>query len=153
MRVLSLVILSVLLFGCAQGRVDVLDHDGNVVGYCSADFNFHWYGAQDSVNYILYLCAKEHIDKGFKISDESILDNDYTIPEAPEGKIWSRKLAKEQFSKDLISEEKLGYILASVEFQYWKKLKKAKNELSRSAITQAEYEKLVEKARAEFEGA
>ncbi|MCW8128374.1 hypothetical protein [Microbulbifer halophilus] len=152
MRTLSFITLFVSLFGCAQGRVDVLDHDGNVVGYCSADFNFHWYGAQDSVNYILYLCAKENIDKAFRISDESILADDYTIPEAPEGRMWSKKLAKKQFSKDLISEEKLGYILASVEFQYWAKLQEAKDDLSRSAITKEEYEKLVEKANSEFEG-
>ncbi|MEJ2762401.1 hypothetical protein VV869_00135 [Photobacterium sp. MCCC 1A19761] len=141
-----------LLFGCAQGRVDILDRDENVVGYCSADFNFHWYGAQDSVSYILYLCAKEYIVKGYSISDESILDNDYTIPLAPNGKNWNKALAKEYFSQNLLTEEKFGYILAAIEYEYWMKLNAAKEQLLRSAITQPEYERLVKEAKAEFEG-
>ena len=153
MKNLTLIILSMLIFGCAQGRVDILDSDDQVIGYCSADFNFHWYGAQDSVNYILYLCAKEHIDKGYRISDESVLANDYSIPVAPGGEGWNKKLAKEQFSKDLLTEEKLGYILASIEYEYWMKLQSAEEQLSRSDITQPEYERLVAEAKAEFEGA
>ncbi|MFC6635468.1 hypothetical protein [Microbulbifer taiwanensis] len=123
-----------------------------MIGYCSAEFDFHWYGAQDSVNYIIYLCAKEHIEKGYSISDESILDNDYSIPVAPGGKNWSKKLAKEQFFKDLLTEEKFGYILASIEYEYWMKIEAAKAQLTRSTITQSEYEKLAEEAKAEFEG-
>jgi hypothetical protein len=152
MKKLSFVILSLLLLSCAQGRVDILDSDENVIGYCSADFNFHWYGAQDSVDYILYLCAKEHIEKGYSISDESLLDNDYTLPLPPNGKYWNKKLAKEHFAKELLTEEKLGYILASIEYEYWMKLKSAKDKLSQAVISQPEYERLVKDAKAEFEG-
>ncbi|SFC97657.1 hypothetical protein [Pseudoalteromonas denitrificans] len=151
-KYLSLLILSVFLFGCAQGRLDVLDNNGQIVGSCSADFNFHWYGAQHSVNYILYICAKEHIENGLRVSDNSILVNDYTIPKSPKGNYWNKNLAKRQFSNDLISEEKLGYILAHVEYQYWMKLKNAKDKLSQSVINQVEYDRLVEKAKVELEG-
>lgn len=91
MKHYGLVSLLPLLIGCAEGRLDVLSRDRNIVGYCSADFKFHPYGAQDSVNYILYLCAKENIDKGYKISDESILENDYSLPSPPKGKRWDNK--------------------------------------------------------------
>jgi len=131
-KYLSIVISSIFLFGCAQGKIDIIDKEGKVVGNCSANFYFHWYGAQHSVNYLLYICAKEYIDKGFKVSDEAILVNDYTIPKPPEGKAWNKKIAKQQFADDLISEEKLGYILAHVEHHYWEKLNKAKDDLSRS---------------------
>lgn len=152
MKYLSLIILSLFLLGCAQGRVDVLDNNGKVVGNCTANFYFHRYGAQHSVNYLLYLCAKENVDKGLKISDESILANDYSIPKPPNGKNWNKKLANQQFSNNQISEEKLGYILAHLEYQYWEKLNKAENALSRSAITQSEHDRLIKKAKAEFEG-
>ncbi|MEP0203625.1 MAG: hypothetical protein ABJ084_05185 [Halioglobus sp.] len=151
-KIICLTFMSTLLLGCAQGRVDVLDKDGNVIGACTADFNFHWYGAQDSVDYILYLCAKENIDKGYRISDESILAKDYTIPEPPNGEKWTQQSAKDQFSKKLISEKKYGYILAAIEFRYWQKLDKAEEQLSHSEITQAEYKHLVREAKAEFDG-
>lgn len=152
MKKLSILALTALLFGCAQGRIDILDSDGSVVGYCSADFNFHWHGAQDSVNYILYLCAKEHLENGYRISDESILANDYTIPVAPNGAAWNEKLAKEQYSKGFITEEKLGYILASIEYAYWMKLDLYKEQLASSKITQLQYDRLLKEAKEEFEG-
>ena len=76
--------------------------------------------------------------KGYQLSDESILDKDYSIPLAPEGKSWSNSLAKEEFSKGRISEEKLGSILALVEYHYWMKLRDAEDDLTHSVITQAE---------------
>ena len=149
---ITFILFSLLVLGCAQGRVDVLDQDENVIGSCTADFNFHWYGAQDSVNYILYLCAKENMEKGYKISDESILVKDYTIPEPPDGEDWSKKLAKDQFSQEQISEKEYGYILASIEYEYWQKLEIAEQQLLRSTITQMEYDRLVKEAKVKFEG-
>lgn len=147
-----LTLMPILLLGCAQGRVDVLDKDGNIIGSCTADFNFHWYGAQDSVDYILYLCARDNVERGYKISDESILAKDYSIPEPPNGEKWNKKSAKDQFSKKLITEEKYGYILASIEFRYWQKLDEAEERLLQSEITQVEYKNLVREAKAEFDG-
>jgi len=149
---LCLVCISSILFGCAQGRVAILDGNDNVVGYCSAAFDYHLHGVQDSVNYILQLCAKEQIEKGYRISDESILANDYTFPVAPNGEAWNTKLAKNQFSKGFLTEEKLGYILAHIEYEYQLKIKAAKESLDRSEITRLEYESLVADAKQEFEG-
>jgi hypothetical protein len=39
-----------------------------------------------------------------------------------------------------------------VEYHYWEKLNKAKDDLSDSVITQAEYDSLVDKAKVEFDG-
>lgn len=152
MKRIGIVIVLALQLGCAQGRIDVLDQDGKVVGHCSAEFYFHWYGAEDSVNYILQLCAKEHVAKGYQLSDASILDKDYSLPPAPEGKSWSKSLAKTEFSNGRISEEKLGYILASVEYQYSQKLRDAEDAFAQSVISQAEYEAIVAKAKNDFEG-
>ena len=153
MKKINLVFLCLMILGCAQGRIAILDSEEKVVGYCSAAFDYHLQGVQDSVNYILHLCAKEQIEKGYRISDESILANDYTLPDAPNGKAWSTKLAKEQFSKGLITEEKFGYILADIEYKYQLKLKAAKENLDRLEITRSEYESFVADAKAAFEGA
>lgn len=145
-------ILVTLISSCAQGRIDVIDKEGNHIGYCSADFNFHFYGAQHAVNYGLYICAKEHIGKGYKISDDSILTNDYSIPDAPNGKAWSKKLAQESFDNGLLNEEKYGYLIAYMEHQYNTALKKYEEELSAGKINQAQYKLQLEKAKQDFEG-
>lgn len=80
MKLLLVFVVVGLLFGCAKGSVNILSQDGKLLGSCDAKFNWHPYGAKDSVDYILYLCAKEHRDKGRVISDLSIFDNDYTLP-------------------------------------------------------------------------
>ena len=149
---LSLGIIALALLGCAQGHIDVLDKEGKVVGYCSADFKFHWHGAEHSVNYLLYLCAKEHAANGYKLSDPSILERDYSLPPSPAGKKWSVKLAKQQFSRNKISEEELGYLLAALEYDYWKKLEQAKQLLSKAEISKHEYDLLIKQAKEAFKG-
>ncbi|WP_444930657.1 hypothetical protein ACJJIF_02435 [Microbulbifer sp. SSSA002] len=152
MKKIKLMLAALSLTGCAQGHIDILKQDGEVIGSCSAEFYLHWHGAQDSVNYILNLCAQEAMARGLKISDESILANDYTLPESPQGYNWSKKLAKEYFSNRQITEEKLGYILAAIELDYQAKLDSAQERKSRSEITQIEYEKLISEAKQTFEG-
>ncbi|WP_199608921.1 hypothetical protein [Flocculibacter collagenilyticus] len=44
------------------------------------DWHWHWHGAQDSVDDILYICAKDHFENGKEISDSSIFNNDYSLP-------------------------------------------------------------------------
>lgn len=152
MKKQTLLMFSAILIGCADGQVDLLDSNGNVVGSCSAYFKYHLHGAQDSVNYILHLCAKEHISMGGKISDESILSYDYTLPDPPDGEKWNKKIAKQEFKKANISEQKYGYILAQIESELWEKTKEAKRKLSQSIISKKEYEEIVAKAKSEFEG-
>lgn len=152
MRMYQVFLVCMVLVGCAEGRIDILDNSGKVVGNCSADFKFHFRGAQDSVNYILYICAKEHIEKGFRISDESILGNDYSLPNPPNRESWNSKVAKKQHTDGFISEEKLGYLLAYLEFQYWEDLKEAEAMLARSEITEYQYTQIVKDAKRKFKG-
>ena len=115
MRSINLALILFLLVGCAQGRLDVINTKGTVIGECSAAFDWHPHGAQDSVNYILNLCAQKYIAVGYTVSDKSILTNDYALPVTPSGSIWNQKIAKEQFNAGYISEQKYGYILAAIE--------------------------------------
>ena len=153
MKNFCIALLLYLLVGCAQGRLDVIDTNGKVVGECSAAFDWHWYGAQDSVNYLLNLCAQEHIAKGFTLSDESVLENNYALPIAPKMGVWNKKIAKEQFNSGKISEEKYGYILAAIEYKYIRKIELAAKKLDQKVISKNEYEQIVAKAKLEFNGA
>lgn len=138
--------------GCAQGRLDVIDTNGKVIGECSAAFDWHWYGAKDSVNYILGLCVQEQIVKGYTISNKEILNNDYSLPEPPKGSFWNKVTAKKQFKKGNISEQKYGYILAAIEYEYILKLGQAENDLAKQLINKKAFEQAVEKAKREFNG-
>ncbi|MBB1269475.1 hypothetical protein [Shewanella sp. SR44-3] len=140
------------LAGCAQGHLDIMDADGKVVGDCSANFDWHWHGAQDSVNYILNLCAQEHIAKGYAVSDESILANDYTLPLASKGETWNKISGQEHFTRGLISEQQYGYILAAIEYDYLSKLKHAARQLAENNINKKQYDHLLMQAKLEFNG-
>ncbi|WP_212668832.1 hypothetical protein [Pseudoalteromonas sp. NBT06-2] len=70
---------------------------------------------QDSIDYILFKCAKADIEKGHTISDLSLLALDFTLPHAPKGQKWNKKLAMDYFHNNQITERKLGYILAEIE--------------------------------------
>lgn len=152
MKIVRIALLSSFLLGCAQGRFDVIDANGKVIGECSAAFDWHWYGAKDSVNYVLNLCAQEQIAKGYTLSDNKILVNNYAIPTPPKGSVWNKVTAKEQFKAGYISEQKYGYILAAIEYKYALKIKKAEHELSQNLISEQDFKQTVAKAKFDFNG-
>ncbi|MBL4942439.1 MAG: hypothetical protein JKY81_12345 [Colwellia sp.] len=140
------------LSGCAADRVDIINNEGNIVGECTAEFNWHWYGVNDSVDYILNLCAQTYIAQGYKLSNGSILENNYTLPEPPRGNLWNKKIAYEQFKKGSISEQKYGYILAAIEYEYILKTNAANKKLANGLINKADYKQILNKAKTEFTG-
>ncbi len=146
----NFIITIVVLFflsGCAERIIDIKDKEGKVVGGCNAGFDWHFYGLQDSIDYLLYVCAKESIDKGYSISDERLLTIDFTLPEPPEGKLWNKKLVMERFHKGKITERKLGYILADIEYKYMKIVRSAKDDLASGKITEAELKRIDKDAK------
>ena len=145
-------IIALCLSGCAKGSLDILDQNNHVIGQCSANFNWHWYGAQDSVDYLLFICAQGHLEKGRKISDSPILAVDYTIPAPPTGKNWNKKTAFEQFKARKIPENIYGYILADIEYHFIKQRQQANDMLSQGKISKAQYEQLIKQAKENFAG-
>ncbi|WP_347331627.1 hypothetical protein [Marinimicrobium locisalis] len=152
MRRFSLLLAISLMMSCAKGSLDVLDRDDNVIGECSANFYWHWRGAQASVDYLLYVCAQEHIDKGYRVSDESVLKNDYTLPKVPKGASWNKSVARTEFKKENISEREYGYILAAIEYEYFIRKMEAKEQLEKGFITKVEYEQLLLEAESDYYG-
>ena len=149
-----LMILVVLFFlsGCAERTINITDKEGKIVGGCNAGFDWHFYGLQDSIDYMLYECAIDSIAKGFKISDERLLTLDYTLPQAPEGKSWNKKLAMHHFHEENITERKLGYILAAIEYEYQKVAWPAEDDLADGKITQAEFNQIIKDAKFKWLG-
>ncbi|WP_286266967.1 hypothetical protein [Thalassotalea atypica] len=151
-NLLKIVFLSSFLSGCAERAININDKDGNIVGGCIAGFDWHLYGLQDSIDYMLYECAKDSIEKGFTISDKRLLTLDFTLPETPDGAPWNKKLAMSLFHEGKIKERKLGYILAAIEYEYQKIVWPAKDDLANGKITAAEFDKLEKEARFKWLG-
>ncbi|MEM7359901.1 MAG: hypothetical protein AAF431_12445 [Pseudomonadota bacterium] len=152
MKLYLALIPALFIFGCAKGQVDVLNQDGEILGSCTAEFNWHWYGAKDSVDYLLYICAKEHRDNGKVISDNSIFDNDYSLPKPSEGESWNKLNAYSAFKTGQFSEQKYGYILAAIEHDFDLKKQRAREQLDSGAIDQQLYEKKIKNAESTFYG-
>jgi len=144
---IKVIFLCFLISGCAEREIDIIDNVVKIVGGCNAGFDWHLYGLQDSINYMLYECAKESIENGYTISDKSLLDIDFTLPEPLKGKVWNKKLAMDYFSSDKISEQKLGYILAAIEYEYQKVVWPAEDDLAAGKISEAKFNQIVKKAK------
>ena len=140
------------LSGCAERTINITDESNKVIGGCIAGFDWHFYGLQDSIDYMLYQCAKDSIAKGYKVSDERLLTLDFTLPAPPEGKAWNKKLAMHQFHKGNITERKLGYILAAIEYEYQKVAWPAEDDLENGKITQADFNKIINDAKFKWLG-
>lgn len=143
----KLFIVLLCLSGCAERRINITDDEGKIVGGCVAGYDWHFYGLQDSIDYMLYECAKESIAKGFQISDNRLLSLDFTLPESPEGGSWNKKTAMRHFRKGNITERKLGYILAAIEYEYQKVTWQAEKDLASRKITQDEFDQIVANAK------
>ena len=144
--------LCLCLCGCAERVINITDKEGMIVGACNAGFDWHFYGLQDSIDYMLYECAKDSLAKGFSISDERLLTLDFTLPQPPEGYSWNKKLAMHHFHKGNITERKLGYILAAIEYEYQKIAWPAEDDLANRKITQAEFDKIIKDAKFKWLG-
>jgi hypothetical protein len=149
---LKVVVVIFFLSACAERVIDITNKNGKIIGGCNAGFDWHFYGLQDSIDYILYQCAKDSIAKGHTISDKRLLSIDFTLPDPPPGKSWNKKLAMEQFHKGKISERRLGYILAAVEYDYMKVVWSAEDDLASKKITEAEFNKLISDAKLIWHG-
>jgi hypothetical protein len=143
----KIILVVLLLVGCAGRQIDITDSEGNVIGECVAGFDWHFYGLQDSIDYILHLCAKDSIEKGYTISDKSLLERDFTLPKPPEGKSWNKKLAMHHFKKGDITEQKLGYVLAAIEHEYIVTSRAAEVKLTQGEISKVEFEQIISDAR------
>ena len=142
-----IILVLLLLVGCAGRQIDIIDSEGNVIGECVAGFDWHFYGLQDSIDYILHLCTKDSIEKGYTISDKSLLERDFTLPKPPEGKSWNKKLAMYHFKKGDITEQKLGYVLAAIEHEYIVTSRAAEVKLTQGKISKVEFEQIISDAR------
>ncbi|TRX56837.1 hypothetical protein [Thalassomonas sp. M1454] len=151
-NLLKIVVVLFFLSGCAERVISITDKEGKVVGGCNAGFDWHFYGLQDSIDYMLYECAKDSIGKGFTISDERLLTLDFTLPQPPKGKSWNKKLAMHQFHKENITERELGYILAAIEYEYQKVVWPAEDDLNDDKITQVEFNKIIKDAKFKWLG-
>jgi len=151
-NLLKTIVILFLLSGCAERVIDITDKDGKVVGGCNAGFDWHFYGLQDSIDYLLYECAKDSIAKGYTISDERLLTIDFTLPAPPAGKSWNKKLAMQHFHHGRITEKKLGYILAAIEYEYQKVAWTAEDDLASGKITKTEFNKVVKAAKLKWLG-
>jgi hypothetical protein len=147
LNIIRTIILLSLLSSCAERVIDITDKDGKIVGGCNAGFDWHFYGLQDSIDYLLYQCAKDSISQGYTISDKRLLTLDFTLPEPPAGKSWNKSLAMQQFHKGNITEQKLGYILAAVEYDYMKIVWSAEDDLASEKITESEFSRIIKEAR------
>ena len=151
-NLLKIIVVLFCLSGCAERVINITDKEGRIVGGCNAGFDWHFYGLQDSIDYMLYECAKDSIAKGFTISDERLLILDFTLPQPPEGKSWNKKLAMHHFHKGNITERKLGYILAAIEYEYQKVAWPAEDDLANGKITQDEFNKVIKDAKFKWLG-
>ncbi len=146
----SKIIISFLLLssfvGCSSRVIHIIDESGKEVGECMAGYYLHFYGLEDSIDYMLYQCAKDFIDKGYKISGVLPLDRDYRLPKPPEGKSWNKKLAMGHFKSGKITERELGYVLAATEYEYHLKMLDAQKRLAEGKIDQTEFNKITQEA-------
>jgi hypothetical protein len=150
------IIINFLLFfsimGCSSRVIHIVDDSGKEVGECMAGYYLHFYGLEDSINYMLYHCAKDYINKGYKISGVLPLDRDYTLPKPPQGKTWNKKLAMSHFKGGKITERELGYILAATEYEYHLKMLDAEKRANEGDINKTEFNKITQEAELIWRG-
>ena len=151
-NLVKIIVLLLCLSGCAERVIDIRDKEGKVVGGCNAGFNWHLYGLQDSIDYLLYECAKESIAKGYTISDKRLLTINFTLPAPPKGQLWNKKIAMSEFQSGKITERELGYVLAETEYQYIRVMWLAEDDLANGKITQAEFNEIDKMAKLKWLG-
>ncbi len=144
---LTTIILILCLSSCAGREITITDNNGKVIGECIGGADWLFYRLQVTIDYQLYLCAKDLIKEGYTVSDKSLLELDFTLPQPPEGKFWNKKLAMYHFKNGDITERKLGYILAATEHEYIMTSRAADDKLARGKISKDEFDQIIKDAK------
>lgn len=107
--------LILIIVGCTVGRLQYITPAGETKFACEIEYS--WAPAVDkyAVEYILSRCAKQAKEAGNKIVDQRLLTIDTSIPEPPDGKVWSYELATEEYRAGNLSDKEYGYIIAFVD--------------------------------------
>lgn len=142
-----IVLITLLLSSCSGRQIEIINADDKVIGECYAGVDWHFYGMQDTIDYMLYQCAKEHVAKGNSISEPSLLDKDFTLPAPPKGQRWNKRIAMQLYHQGDITEQQLGYILAAIEYDYMQVVWPAEDDLAAGRISQEAFNKINKKAR------
>lgn len=110
------IIIVFFLSGCTTtGQLYYIDSQGNRRLACDVEFIGTPSVDKYAVEYSLSLCAKAAAKKGYKINETHLLETDTTIPNAPCGRVWSHKLAKEKFTNGELTKKEYGYIVAHID--------------------------------------
>jgi hypothetical protein len=147
LKILLITLSALFLISCSGRQVEIMDDNGKVIGECYAGVDWHFYGMQDTIDYMLYQCAKDSIEQGYALSDKSLLEKDFTLPKPPKDQAWNKKIAMQHYKNGAISEQKLGYILAAIEYEYMKVAWPAQDDLITGKINQAEFDRIVKNAK------
>ncbi|REL27818.1 hypothetical protein DXX93_15465 [Thalassotalea euphylliae] len=152
---LTVFAVTLALGGCASGQLDLYNADGKKVGECTAGYDWHPYGAKDSVDWLLNWCAQQAIAEGMevaRVSDPAILQKDYSYPKPTAAPYWTKKSSKAAFRANIITETEYGYILADIENEFYLRNVDALNQLEQGEISEDDYRQLLEKSALIFYG-
>lgn len=155
MKYLVALSLSFSLTGCASGQLDLFDAQGKKIGECTAGYDWHPIGVEASRDWLLNYCvelAKSEGSMVASVSDQSILEKDYSYSSHPSGQKWTKKLAWDAYWSDLISENEYGYIVADLENVFFLRTVELENQLQTGEISKEQFINLMKKAKFAFHG-
>jgi len=109
------IILPILLViaSCAtRGKLHYVTLSGEHKTACATEYT--WLPSVDkyAVEYVLSYCAKKAVKQGHKVLDESLLKNDLSIPQPPNGQFWTAESAEQLHKKQKLTDKEYGYIIA-----------------------------------------
>ncbi|QDP00980.1 hypothetical protein [Thalassotalea sp. PS06] len=139
------------LGGCAYKEVS-LSHQQTERQVSCVGFYVDWHVSDQTVDYINMHCAKNLIEEGYQLQDDSLMSVDFTVPEPPKGDEWDQALAAHYYESGQITDREYGNVLGALEVAYYDKLERARILKKKGKIDQTRYEQLLEQAEIELTG-
>lgn len=155
MSKIIMLVAAFVLSGCASGQLDLYNAKGKKVGECTAGYDWHLYGVEHSVDWLLNWCAQNAIKEGIEVatvSDPSILQKDYAYPKPASGTYWTKKTSYKAFRSDVITEKEYGYILADIENEFYKRNQVTQQKFAQGKINEDEFHQLMKASKLIFYG-
>ncbi|WP_199608742.1 hypothetical protein [Flocculibacter collagenilyticus] len=113
----KIVFLILLLNGCTTGHLEYLNAKGEKRIACETEYTWQPSVDKHAVEYVLSYCAKKAANKGYTVLDERLLHLDTRIPNPPDNKQWSYKLAKSLHNQNKLTDKEYGYVIAYIDLK------------------------------------
>ncbi|ALS98234.1 hypothetical protein [Lacimicrobium alkaliphilum] len=112
---LFMVAITLAMSACTTGRLEYVTPQGETKFACETEYTWQPSVDKFAVEYVLAYCARQAAEQGNQVVRKELLELDLSVPEPPQGEVWSYELARKHHKQGRLTDKEYGYLIAYID--------------------------------------